>query len=54
MRWLVGDEVASVQAMTATLDKKDSAGKPITVEDNAAAVLMFRGGVLGVPISSWT
>lgn len=54
MRWLVDDEVASVQAMTATLDKKDGDGQPISVEDNAAAVLRFRSGVLGVLITSWT
>ena len=54
MRWLLGDEVEEVQAVLLTLDKRDAAGQPIGVDDNGAALLKFRNGVLGVLVTSWT
>lgn len=54
MRWMLDDEFEEVSAMFGTLDKRDSAGQPIPVEDNAACILKTRGGILGTLVASWT
>lgn len=54
MRWLLDDEFVEAFASFATLDKRDAAGQPIPVEDNAACVLRMRKGVLGTLTASWT
>lgn len=54
IRWIVDDEVDEVQAALATLDKKDMDGQPITVENNAMAILKFKNGVIGTLTTSWT
>lgn len=48
VRWLLGEEVVSVRALTSRFEK---AG---TVEDNAMALLEFASGTFGVMTASWT
>ena len=48
IRWLLEDEVESVAAFAATLEK------PGDVEDNAVCVLRMRSGALGTLTASWT
>lgn len=52
--WLLEDEISEVCACGGTLDKKDSAGMPIQVEDNVMCIMKTRGGVLGSMAVSWT
>jgi predicted dehydrogenase len=54
MRWLLGQEFAEVGGFIATQDKKDPAGKPIGLDDNAYITLKTTGGVIGSMIVSWT
>lgn len=54
MEYLLGEPVVAVSAMLGTLDKKDAAGAPIGVEDNAVCLLRTRGGALGQLAASWT
>lgn len=52
--YLLGEPITAVCAMMGTLDKKDSEGQPIGVEDNAVCVLRTRSGMLGQMAASWT
>ena len=52
--WMLNDEVEEVKAFTATLDKRQGDGTPVSVEDNAAIILRFRSGAIGTISSSWT
>jgi predicted dehydrogenase len=54
MRWLLGQEFAEVGGFISTLDKKDSAGKPLPLDDNAYLTLKTTGGIIGSIIASWT
>jgi predicted dehydrogenase len=54
MRYLLGQEFTEVSGFLGTLDKKDSAGKPIAVDDNAYMTLKTAEGVIGTMTISWT
>lgn len=52
--WFLKDSVAEVKAMTSTVDKRNSAGELIGVDDNAVCLLRTRGGICGTLTTSWT
>ena len=54
IRYLVGDEYASVFSKQVVLDKKFPDGTPIEVDDNSVEVLRFKNGVFGTVTTSWT
>lgn len=54
IEFLTGQKVVEVSAMLGTLDKKDSKGNLITVDDNAICLFRLSGGVLGTMTVSWT
>ena len=54
IRWLIGDEIDEVMAYVTTLDKKNSEGKLIDVDDNAVCLLRSRSGITGTLTASWT
>lgn len=54
MRWMLDDEFTGVMANVRTLQKKDSVGKPLEVEDNALLILDTAKGRMGTLIASWT
>jgi len=54
MRWLLGEEFTTASGIITTLDKKDSKGKPIGLDDNAIITLETGSGTTGVMIVSWT
>lgn len=54
VRWLLPDEITEVSAMVGTLDKRDSHGALIRVDDNAICLLRTRNGVIGTMTVSWT
>ena len=54
IRWLIDDEIAEVQALVATLDKRDEKGNFIDVDDNAICILKSRKGIIGTLTASWT
>lgn len=51
--WLTGQEVSDVFALVDTIDKRDDAGKPIGVEDNAVCIFKMSGGIEGTMEVSW-
>ncbi|HJA25525.1 MAG TPA: Gfo/Idh/MocA family oxidoreductase [Candidatus Fournierella merdigallinarum] len=54
LRYLTGDEVSQVAAMTGTLDKRLADGSPADVEDNACLLLRMCSGAVGTIRASWT
>ena len=54
IRYLVGDEYASVYSKQVVLDKKFPDGTPIEVDDNSVEVLRFKNGAFGTVTTSWT
>ncbi len=54
MRWLLDDEFVSVSAVIGTLDKRDSSGKLLALDDNALLTLKTAGGIIGSIEISWT
>ncbi|MDO5023073.1 MAG: Gfo/Idh/MocA family oxidoreductase [Eubacteriales bacterium] len=54
MHYLLSDEIVSVSANTATLDKKNPSGSFIDVEDNAQALFKTAKGTQGTLQVSWT
>ncbi len=54
IRWLIDDEIKYVQASLRSLDKKDSEGNLIELDDNGFCILESDGGIVGSVISSWT
>lgn len=54
IQFLLGQTVTEVTAMIDTLDKKDAAGNPIGVDDNAVCIYRMSGGALGTMTASWT
>ena len=51
---LLGQRITGVTAMLRTLDKRDAAVRPITVEDNAVCIYEMSGGIVGTMTASWT
>lgn len=54
LRWMLATEFTTVYAHCATLDKKDSAGQPIAVDDNVILTLQTKAGAMGTVKASWT
>ena len=54
MRWLLGQEFVEVGGHITTLDKRDSKGKLLPLDDNAFLTLKTEKGVIGSIIASWT
>ena len=54
IRWLIDDEIVLVSAFLRSLDKKDSQGNLIELDDNGYCILESEHGILGSIIASWT
>ena len=54
IQFLLQDKIKTVSAKILTLDKTDSAGNPIELEDNAICVYTMESGVVGTMTVSWT
>ncbi len=54
IQFLTGQKVCEVTAVLDTLDKKNSDGTPIGVDDNAVCIYKLDGGILGTMTASWT
>ncbi|MCQ2148258.1 MAG: Gfo/Idh/MocA family oxidoreductase [Bacteroidales bacterium] len=54
IQFLLGQNVTSVKATLATVDKTDEAGSPISVEDNAICIYTMSEGTIGTMTASWT
>ena len=52
--FLLDDAPSKVTARLATLDKKDSNGNPIGVDDNAFCIYEMKNGAVGTMVASWT
>jgi len=52
--WLLDDKIAKVSAFCDTLNKKDSEGKLIGVDDNMVSILRMKKGAIGTLTASWT
>ena len=51
---LLNQRISEVTAKVLTLDKKDSSGKLIELEDNAICIFKMENGVIGTMNVSWT
>lgn len=54
IQFLIESPVKSVSAKLATLDKRNSEGQLISVDDNAISIYELENGVIGTVTSSWT
>lgn len=54
MQFLTSQKVVEVTAKLVTLHKKDGAGEPIRVDDNAFCIYRLSGGAVGTMTASWT
>ena len=54
IRYLLDSEIGEVEAMLGTLDKRDAAGRPVAVDDNALILCRMENGMLGTVSASWT
>ena len=54
MQYLLGQKIKEVTAKILTLDKKDSSGNLIELEDNAICIFRMENGVIGTMNASWT
>ncbi len=54
MRYILGEEINEVSAITTTIDKKYDSGEYINVDDNAVCLLRTKSGVVGTLTVSWT
>ena len=54
IQYLLGSNVAQVQAVITTLDKRDQNGEPVSVDDNAICIYRMENGVVGTMTASWT
>ncbi|NMB00061.1 MAG: Gfo/Idh/MocA family oxidoreductase [Firmicutes bacterium] len=54
IQYLTGQRVVEVTSKFATLHKKDAAGQPIQVEDNALVIYTMENGIMGTMTASWT
>ena len=54
IQYLLDDVVAETTAKVMTLDKKDSQGNPIEVDDNAICIYQMKSGIVGTMTASWT
>lgn len=54
IRFLLDSDIARVQAVLTTLEKKDDHGKAIGVDDNAFCIYQLENDVIGTMTASWT
>ena len=54
IRFLLDDDIASVDAKIVTLDKRGSDGSLIAVDDNAFVIYEMKSGAVGTLRASWT
>ncbi len=54
IEYLLGAKVKRVSAALGTLDKRDSMGNPISVDDNAVCIYEMDNGCFGTMTASWT
>lgn len=54
IRFLLNQDIVKTTAKITTLDKKDSEGKLISVDDNAICIYEMSGGACGVVTASWS
>lgn len=54
IQFLLDQKITAVQARLVTLDKRDSAGKQIEVDDNAVCIYTLESGAVGTMSASWT
>lgn len=54
IRYLLDSDVEIIQAMMGTLDKCDSKGDPVSVDDNAMITCRMKNGVMGTVEVSWS
>lgn len=54
IQFLTGQKVKAVTAWMGTLDKKDSLGNPISVDDNSICIYELGEHITGVMTASWT
>ena len=54
IQYILGTEIVRTTARLATLDKRNDAGDPIGVDDNAICIFEMSDGVIGSMTASWT
>lgn len=54
LQYLTGQKVIETTAKVLTLNKRDSNGELISVDDNALCILRMSGGAVGTMAASWT
>lgn len=54
IQYLLQDTIVETTAKLATLNKKDSNGKAISVDDNAICIYKMKSGIIGTMTASWT
>lgn len=54
IQFLTGQKIVETTARLTTLDKKDSQGNFIGVDDNAFCIYKMEGGIVGTMTASWT
>lgn len=54
IQFLLGEKIVEVSAVLRTLDKKDSEGRFIQVDDNAVCTYTMESGAVGTMSASWT
>lgn len=54
IQYLLNQKVVETMARLVTLDKKDSLGNPIGVDDNAICIYTMESGIIGTMTASWT
>lgn len=54
IQYLTGEQIVEVCAMMDTLDKKDSSGNKIGVDDNVICLYRMESGLFGSMTASWT
>lgn len=54
IQFLTGEKIVEVMAYASTLDKKNSSGEYINVDDNAFCIYKMESGIAGTMVVSWT
>lgn len=54
IQYLLDDRITETTAKVMTLDKRDSKGKLIGVDDNAICIYRMKNGIIGTMTASWT
>ena len=54
IQFLLGQKITETSAVVTTLDKRDSNGRLIEVDDNAICIYKMESGIIGTMSASWT